>query len=45
MDESLAARLVVAARERASEYDWTVVVHRLVGLYERAAGSASPSIR
>lgn len=44
-DENLADRLRNAGLERARGFDWSVVASRLEGIYERAAGGLSPSIR
>jgi phosphatidylinositol alpha-mannosyltransferase len=35
-DAELRERLVVAGRERAASFDWSIVVRRLEDLYDRA---------
>jgi phosphatidylinositol alpha-mannosyltransferase len=44
-DPELAARLTVAARERAATYDWEVVTVALEALYRRASDAGVSSLR
>jgi len=43
-DPALAARLAAAGRDRAKAFDWSVVVGRIEGLYERALRAGPPSL-
>lgn len=44
-DPELAARLTVAARERAATYDWEVVTDALEAIYRRASDARASSLR
>jgi phosphatidylinositol alpha-mannosyltransferase len=44
-DPALAARLAAAGRDRASAFDWSIVVERIEALYGRALRAGPPSLR